>query len=75
MSKTRAMVFGTRTSFSFSFGTPTFSVSPGFASEGLNVIRLTARIAFKPRGVFLLYVGSRFADTDIVYAQKIIFSN
>ena len=46
MSKTRKSEPGTITSCSFSLGTLTYSVSPGFASFRSNVIRFTVRSSF-----------------------------
>jgi len=57
MSNRSASYPGTKKSFSFSFGTWTFSVSPGLASDLSNVIRLTTRGAFIAHKVLLLYVG------------------
>ena len=54
MLKTRASEPETMTSFSESLGTETYRVSPGLASEGLNVMRLTVRSALIAPSVFSL---------------------
>ena len=53
------------TSSAGSFGTETYSVLPGSASVGLNVMRLTVRSAFMAPSVFSLWLGRRFACTAI----------
>ena len=67
MLKTRASDPETMTSCSESLGTLTYSVSPGLASEGLNVMRLTVRSAFMAPSVFSLCEGSRLGGTAMVY--------
>ena len=54
MLRTRASDPETITSCSESLGTLTYRVSPGLASEGLNVMRLTVRSAFMAPSVFSL---------------------
>ena len=73
MLKTRASDPETMTSCSESLGTLTYKVSPGLASEGLNVIRLTVRSAFMAFSVFSLCEGSRFGGTAIVYTYMFMF--
>ena len=75
MLKTRASEPETMTSCSESLGTETYSVSPGWASEGLNVMRLTVRSAFMAPSVFSLWHGRRFGCTAIarrVYTYSFI---
>ena len=67
MLKTRASDPETMTSCSESLGTETYRVSPGLASEGLKVMRLTVRSAFMAPSVFSLCEGSRFGGTAMVY--------
>ena len=55
------------TSFTLSLGTETYRVSPGLASEGLNVIRLTVRSAGIACSVFSRCEGSRLGGTAMVY--------
>ena len=57
----------TMTSCSESLGTETYRVSPGLASEGLKVMRLTVRSAFIARRTFFECEGSRLGGTAIVY--------
>ena len=57
MSNRSASEPGTSTSFLFNFGTRTYSVSPGLASDLSKVIRFTARGALIANKVLLLCVG------------------
>ena len=67
MLKTRASEPETKTSFSESLGTETYRVSPGLASEGLNVMRLTVRSALIAPRTFSECEGSRLGGTAMVY--------
>ena len=74
MLNTRASEPATMTSFSESLGTETYRVSPGLASEGLKVMRLTVRSAFMAPRTFSECEGSRFGGTAVVYMVFIIVS-
>ena len=75
MLKTRASDPETMTSCSESLGTLTYRVSPGLASEGLNVIRLTVRSAFMAPRTFSECEGSRLGGTAMVYIVFLNFIN
>ena len=55
------------TSFSASLGTETYRVSPGFASDGLKVMRFTVRSAFIAPSTFSECEGRRLGGTAMVY--------
>ena len=57
----------TMTSFTASLGTLTYRVSPGLASVGLKVMRLTVRSAFIARRTLSECEGSRLVGTAMVY--------
>ena len=65
----------TMTSFSASLGTLTYSVSPGLASEGLKVMRLTVLSAFMAPRTFSECEGSRVGGTAMVYICVFRFYN
>ena len=50
-----------------------YRVSPGLASEGLKVMRLTVRSAGIACSVFSLCEGSRFGGTAMVYIYIYIY--
>ena len=67
MLNTRASEPATMTSFAASLGTLTYRVSPGLASVGLKVMRLTVRSAFIAPRTFSECEGSRLGGTAMVY--------
>ena len=71
MSKIRAREFGTMTSSLLSLGTRTYRVSPGPTSEGLKVMRLTARGALMAFNVFSLCDGGGYMKPQFQFQNHL----